>query len=257
MAAYFERLDETSFRATVHVQGAWNDEEQHVAPALGLMVHALERAHARRTDTPLQLSRVAFDILGVMPIDVVELTTRVVRPGRTIELVEAVLSHGGRPAVIGRAWFLSTADTAALAGSRLPPPPGRDDLERWDTSEVWPGRFVNTVETLRHQVEPGRAWAWMRPLVPLLEGETVSPTARLIGVVDIVNGLTVRASPDAVHFPNVDLTAHLLREPVGEWFAADTTVSFGPSGLGLTHTILHDDAGPLGTVSQSLTVRPR
>ena len=257
MNAYFERLGPTTFRATMHVQGAWNEEEQHVAPSLGLIVHAMERDHASRTDAPLQLSRVAFDILGVMPIDVVELTTRVVRPGRTIELVEAVLSHDGRPAVIGRAWFLKTADTAALAGSALPAPPVRDDLAQWDTAEVWPGRFVTTVETLRHQVVPGRAWAWMRPLVPVLAGEEVSATARLLGMVDIFNGLTVRAAPELVHFPNVDLTAHLLRAPEGEWFAADTTVSFGPSGLGLTHTIVHDDAGPLGTVSQSLTVRPR
>jgi len=257
MAAYFERLGEATFRATVHVQGAWSDEEQHVAPALGLMVHALERDHAGRMGAPLQLSRVAFDILGVMPIGVVELTTHVVRPGRTIELVECVLSHDGRPAVVGRAWFLKNADTASLAGSALPAPPPRDELASWDTSEVWPGRFITTVETLRHQLEPGRAWAWMRPLVPLLEGEDVSRTARLLGMVDIFNGLTVREPPSAVHFPNVDLTAHLLRAPAGEWFAADTTVSFGPSGLGLTHTVVHDDAGPLGTVSQSLTVRPR
>jgi hypothetical protein len=255
--AYFERLGETTFRATAHVQGAWDPQEQHVAPALGLMVHAMEHDHAERAASPLQLSRVAFDILGVMPIDAVELVTRVVRPGRTIELVEAVLSHGGRPAVVGRGWFLKTADTTSLAGSALPAPPPRGELALWDTSDVWPGRFVTTVETLRHQVEPGRAWAWMRPLVPVLAGEDVSPTARLMGMVDIFNGLTVRAAPADVHFPNVDLTAHLLRAPVGEWFAADTTVSFGPDGRGLTHTVVHDDAGPLGTVSQSLTVRPR
>jgi len=255
--AYFERLGETTFCATQNVQGAWSADEQHVAPALGLMTHALERDHRSRSGVPLQLSRVAFDILGVMPVGVVELTTRVVRPGRTIELIEAVLSHDGRPAVVGRAWFLQTTDTTALAGSAFPSPPPRDDLAPWDNSAVWPGLFVTTVQTRRRQLEPGGAWAWMRPTVAVLADEPVSPTARLLGMVDIFNGLTVRESPDQVHFPNVDLTAHLLREPAGDWFAADTTVSFGPGGLGLTHTIVHDEAGPVGTVSQSLTVRPR
>ncbi len=33
--SYFERLGPTSFRATEHVGGAWNEAEQHIAPALG------------------------------------------------------------------------------------------------------------------------------------------------------------------------------------------------------------------------------
>ena len=37
----------------------------------------------------------------------------------------------------------------------------------------------------------------------------------------------------------------------------DTTVSFGPDGLGLTRSVLHDAWGPFGTMSQILTVRPR
>ncbi len=36
----------------------------------------------------------------------------------------------------------------------------------------------------------------------------------------------------------------------------DTRVTFGAKGRGLTHTILHDEEGPIGAVTQSLTVRP-
>jgi Thioesterase-like superfamily len=67
----------------------------------------------------------------------------------------------------------------------------------------------------------------------------------------------VRADPGEVAFPNLDLTAHLLRAPTGDWLGFDTTVSFGATGLGVTSTVLHDEAGPLGTLAQSLTVRPR
>jgi hypothetical protein len=69
--------------------------------------------------------------------------------------------------------------------------------------------------------------------------------------------MSVRADPAAVLFPNVDLTAHLFDQPRGEWLGLDTTVSFGPTGVGLTTSVVHDEHGPLGTSSQSLTVRPR
>jgi len=69
--------------------------------------------------------------------------------------------------------------------------------------------------------------------------------------------MTVRAAPDAVAFPNVDLTAHLFDQPRGEWVGFDTSVSFGAAGLGLTSSVVHDIDGPVGTLAQALTVRPR
>ena len=257
MAAYFRRLDDSHFTATDAVQGAWNTDEQHIAPALGLLTHVLERDHGARHGHPLTMSRVSFDILGVLPIDTVEITTRVIRPGRTIELAEATLSHGGRPAVIARAWFSRDIDTAAVAGTALVRMPEPSTLPAWSAAEVWPGRFVTTVEIRRDETEPGRARFWLRPGIPLLLDEPVSPTARLLGVVDIANGITPRVAPGDVHFPNLDLTAHLFRAPGDGWIGFDTTVSFGPHGHGLTHSILHDAAGPLGTLQQTLTVRPR
>jgi hypothetical protein len=93
--------------------------------------------------------------------------------------------------------------------------------------------------------------------VSLVAGEEVSGLAAAAGLFDIANGMTVRANPLEVAFPNVDLTAHLFRPPSGEWVGFDTTVSFGPGGLGLTSSVLHDTDGPTGTLSQVLTVRPR
>jgi hypothetical protein len=40
---YFKRLDEHRFLATKEVSGAWDIEQQHIAPALGLLAHAVER----------------------------------------------------------------------------------------------------------------------------------------------------------------------------------------------------------------------
>ncbi|MGB4136938.1 MAG: thioesterase family protein, partial [Microbacterium sp.] len=167
----------------------------------------------------------------------------------------AVLRHAGRPAATARGWFLQPHDTSAHEGGSFAEMPARDDMPEW-TAPDWPGEFVRTPHMLRAEEQKGRARAWIRPLIPLVEDERISPTARMLGIVDIANGLTPRVSPHEVAFPNLDLTAHLLREPEGEWVGFDTTMSVGPGGLGITHTVLHDDRGPVGTSVQSLTVRP-
>ena len=261
--AYFERVSSSAFRATSHVGGAWTTQEQHIAPALGLLVHAVERDRDARRGDGLVIGRLSFDILGTIPIDVVETEVRVLRPGRTVELVEATLSHAGRAAVLARAWLLQPGNTRHLAGTALPRIPGPGEVAPWDGTTVWPGGFIASVEVRRLQLEVGRAAFWVRTPVPLIAAEDVSGLASVAGLFDIANGMTVRVGPDQVAFPNLDLTAHLFRQPQGfgqpggDWLGFDTTVSFGPGGLGLTSSVLHDARGPFGTMSQVLTVRPR
>ena len=257
---YFERLGATTFRATALTGGAWSTVEQHIAPALGLLTHVVETDRDQRRDDVLAPLRLSFDIFGTVPIGEVETDVRVVRAGRTIELVEATLQYAGRTVVSLRAWLMSAGDTTALAGTDLPMLPAPQTLAPWDPTTVWPGGFIETIEVRRELDAPGRGRLWARTPVPLLgDDEPISPTARLVGLVDIANGMTVRADPRAVAFPNLDLTAHLLRAPVTEhhgWIGLDSTVSFGPAGHGITSAVLHDADGPVGTLAQTLTVRP-
>ncbi len=255
--AYFTRIDGSRFEATAHVGGAWDPADQHIAPAMGLLAHVVELDRdARRTDG-LVLARLSYDIHGTIPVDVVDTEVRVLRAGRTIELVEALLRHGGRIALSLRAWLMRRYDTTVLAGSALSSIPGPEEMPSWDPSAVWPGGFVASLEVRRAEVEPGRAAFWMRPSERLVEGEPVGVTPRAAALFDLANGMTVRADPREVVFLNVDLSAHLLDAPDGEWLGFDTTVSFGDGGLGITASTIHGVRGAIGTVSQMLTVRPR
>lgn len=254
--AYFERTGPTSFRATEHVGGAWTLHEQHIAPALGLLAHVIEVDRDARRSDGLVVARLSYDILGTLPIDEVDTTVTVLRPGRTIELVEARLSHGARDAVLVRAWLMQPRDTRAVAGTALPAIPLPREMPAWDASTVWPGGFIASAEVRRLQAGPGRAMFWVRTALPLVAGEDTSALARAVGLFDIANGMAVRADPREVAFPNVDLTAHLFDQPQGAWVGFDTTVSFSPEGIGLTSSVLHDERGPVGTLAQVLTVRP-
>ena len=254
--AYFERTGARTFRATEHVGGAWDQATQHIAPALGLMAHAIEAHRDARRSDGLAVARLSYDILGTVPVEEVEIDVDVVRPGRTIELVEATLRHGGRPAVRLRAWLMQSRPTAELRATAYPAIAAPGDTEPWDARTVWPGGFIETAEVRRHQVEPGRATFWVRTPLELVRDEEVSRLAAFAGLLDIANGMTVRADPREVAFPNVDLTAHFFEQPQGDWVGFDTTVSFGPEGTGLTSSVLHDERGPIGTSAQLLTVRP-
>lgn len=74
-------------------------------------------------------------------------------------------------------------------------------------------------------------------------------------MIDTASGLAVRASPAEWHFPNVDLTVHLHRHPVDDRLGFDTSVVFGPDGLGITSSVVHDSTGPVGRLEQMVTIR--
>ena len=108
--AYFERIDASTVRPTLHTGGAWAEHEQHIAPAIGLLAHAVEVDRDARRDDGLPLARISCDILGTVPLEPCTHEVRVLRPGRTVELVEATLSHGGRAVVVARAWLIAHGD---------------------------------------------------------------------------------------------------------------------------------------------------
>jgi hypothetical protein len=256
-SAYFVRETATRFHPTPLVGGAWSTTEQHIAPAIGLVAHCIEQHRDARRGDSLQLTRLSCDILGVVPIEPFEVRVEVLRPGRTIELVEARLTFADRTIVLARAWLTQRLDTSTLAGSALPSIPGPAAVPESGLTEMWPGAFVGSIGARRLETEPGHAVAWMRTPVELVADEAVSSTAAALALVDTANGTTPRVPPDRVAFPNLDTTAPLFRTPRPGPVGYDTRVSFGPDGAGLTLTVLHDLDGPFGSSAQTLTIRPR
>lgn len=244
-----------SYLPTALTEGAWATHEQHMAPASGLLTAAVEQCSGR---DDLVTSRLSFDILGVIHRQPFDITARVVRPGRTIELVQAEMTAQGRTLVRVNAWRLVRTDTADLAGNDFPALPGPERSERSAVTDYWGGGFINSLQ-LRGVPggKPGRGQAWLRSDHPLIDGIAVSPLAHLMRMTDSANGMAVRADPRELLFPNTDLTVHVFREPSGEWLGLDVAVTFGPSGVGLTSSVLHDVDGPFGTAAQSLTLRRR
>lgn len=253
--SYYRDLGGGRFASTVHAQGAWNPREQHMGPVSGILAHSLELFEPR---DDLRMARISYDILGLIPDGEFEITTTMLRAGRTIELLQAELISGGRTAVRATAWRLQRSDTTEIAAFEDEPMCGPPDSATEVNLGEWPGGYIRSIEVRTLPGHgPGHGRAWIRPLHPLVAPGTFSDLARLIGVVDTSNGIASRVNPGpgGYAFPNVDLQLHLYRAPTGEWLGLQNSVTFGTDGIGLTSTVLCDLTGPFGRAEQILTLR--
>lgn len=256
--SYYRRTGQNRFEPTRHTQGAWRETEQHMGPASGLLAYALETVHPR---DDLQLCRISYEILGVISREPLEIEVDVVRPGRTIEMLEARMIINGRPAIRATGWRLATSDTSAVAAGLPDPMPGPQHWPTWDVGDLWAGGYIDTVEFRVDPASvPGRSRAWLRTPVSLVEGEQASDLVTFTTLVDTANGVAAREHPKAWAFPNVDLTIHYFRTPAlpdpdQRWIGLDSLATWGPDGIGVTSSTLYDPSGAVGRAEQILTLR--
>ncbi|MFD5829548.1 thioesterase family protein [Lentzea sp. NPDC060358] len=253
MGAFYLPLPDGTFRSTPHTVGPWGPDSQHLGPPSALLARSLLAVRP-------SLSRVTFEVLGPVPVADLAVSTSVERPGRSVELLSASLSHNGKVALTARAWHIVGSDTTAVAGGAGPalaPPSSAVPME---IPEHWGGGYLAAVEWLSVSggiFTPGDARVWARPRVAVVEGFETSPLERLFAVVDSASGVSSRVDIRTWYAINTDLTVHLHRRPTGEWIGMDARTAIGPDGVGVATSVVHDVEGPVGTSAQALFVRER
>jgi hypothetical protein len=236
-------------------RGPWDPGSQHAGPPSALLARALERCEPREG---ARIARVTVEILAPVPIGPISVSARVVRPGRSVELLEASLEGDGGELMRARGWRLAESDIM-VDWERQEPPPGHEGaeaLEFFPTGESVGWHTAMDIVFARGRfLEPGPGVAWMRPRVALVEGEEVSPLQRVLLAADAGNGISAPLDWQSHIFINTDLTVHLLRPPEGEWIGLDSVTHV--DGIGLTDTALWDERGRIGRAAQTLLVRER
>ncbi|RZS43452.1 thioesterase superfamily protein [Herbihabitans rhizosphaerae] len=261
MTAFFQPLGENRYAASELTAAVWSPDHQHVGPPSALLARELERLPST-VDTAGggTFGRITFEVLGRVPVAEVEVSARVERPGRAVELLVAELVAEGRVALRANAWRIARADTTAVVAGLPEPLPGPDEAKQMPMPDNWHSGYAKAMEWRSihsGMFIPGDATVWVRPLVDLVEGETLTDLQRLLTVADSASGVSSRLDPREWLFINTDLTVHLYRMPAGEWTALDATTILGPDGVGMATSTLHDVHGPLGRTTQALLVRPQ
>ncbi len=250
------------YQATALTIGPWDPGLQHAGPPAALLAREVERTGGIEGG---QAVRLAYDILGPVPVGPVRVRASVVRPGRRIELVEAVLTGGDeRPLMRLTAWRMRVRGDGVVpspVGAAHPAPAGPEESRREDAgffaTEVAYHRALDWRFAAGTFNSPGPATAWTTPRCTLVEGEPITALEHLLVMTDAASGISAALDWTAATFANVDLTVALHRPPRGDWLGMDATTVLGDTGAGQCFAVLFDSDGPVGRSAQALFVEPR
>jgi hypothetical protein len=269
--AYYLPLGDGRFEPTDATTSPWDATAQHGGPPTALLAACLDDAFGHKA---MRVARISVDFLGPVLRTGLRVETRLVRPGKRVQLSEATMWAGDRAVAIARVWHLATtgeepvgdgagAGRASEAGvpeagvpADLPEPQpqryfGGDSAWGYGRAAEWrmvSGGFGRTT---------GAGDVWTRLRIPLIAGRPLDGLARFTVIADSANGLSAPKSMRDWWFIPPGVTMHLQRYPVGAWVRLTAASDPGQDGIGLTEGTLADALGRCGTVTQSLLVAPR
>jgi hypothetical protein len=250
--------DGDHFVPTHRSRGPWSPTSLHGGSVAALVTRGIEE-HAGADE--LQLVRVTVELLRPVPLAPLSVRCSLARPGRKVQLIDAVVEAGGVEVAWARALRIRRAHDDQLAVPSVPEddapaPPGHGVLlstgvegYRALHNEGMELRFVKG-----RFGERGPATAWFRLRYPVVLGEEPSPWQRAVAAADFGNGVGAELDFGSSLFINPDLTVSIHRPPVGEWVCLSSRTRFGTPGIGATESELWDEHGRIGRAVQNLLV---
>jgi hypothetical protein len=252
--AFYERIDDETFVATRATMSPWDERLQHGSPPTALVARVLRDAHPR---DDMRVARITSEFLGPLPLATMRVRTRVARPGKRIEMLEATVESNGREVLAARAWRIATQPEGSVPPATTPPDPVPpipevvtvpNWLETFGYGEAFEWRYVHGGGV------PGPAAVWARPRVPLVAGEPLEPLDRALLIADSANGISGELPMGEWLFVPPSLSLALERYPRGEWVLLEARTTLASDGLGVCGSRLADPDGYFGIGSQALLV---
>jgi hypothetical protein len=255
--------DGDRFIPTVLTQGPWRHDLQFGGAAAALLTRVVERVP---TLAPMQIARLTVDLVRPVPIAPLRAPARVVREGKRIQVVEAVLHHEDVEvarcmALRLRAGDLGDLDLPAGPPAAAPPrvraEPGRDVYRDREVPGI--GRAVE----FRLPDEGSGAFTdptWVRLLVPILAGHDGegggggTGVARMALAADFASGFGHPVTSVPLTGINADISLHIVRPPCDEWLCLAGTGWTSRAGIAHTQATISDTAGVAASATLSRLV---
>ena len=241
-------------------RGPWDPRAQHAGPPAALLARAIERCEP--SDGAL-VGRITVETLRPVPLAPLAATARLVRPGRSVEFLEASLTGPDGEVMRASAWRLRVdpVELSPPPREEAPPPgPQEGTVRDFFSTGVADVGYHTAMESRFIEgsfLELGPAVVWMRMRGPLVAGEEPTPLQRVLVAADSGNGVSAVLEHQRYLFVNTDLSVHLKRMPAGEWVCLDAVTYPESQGVGLADTVLWDERGRIGRAAQTLLVRAR
>jgi hypothetical protein len=246
-------------------RGGWSDDAQHGGPPLGLLAHVIESRFGRYE---MMVVRLTTDLIRPVPLTLLDAESRLVRPGRRVQVIEAILRAGELEVALTRALMIRLTDIdlpeAPELGWVQPGPP--ETFEPIDV-RLWTGDQASLIRFHHDAVEmrtldasfytPGAGTSWFRLLYPVVAGAPTSAFVRTATLADLGNGNSTAIDPRRWIYVNPDVAIALHRALDGEWLGMRSAAHQHATGVGMAESLIFDAHGPIGVVTQSQLIQRR
>jgi len=250
-------MDGDAFVPTEAALSPWSDKQLHGGPPAMLLARAIE---AYPVEQPMFVARMTVELLRSVGRTPLTVRSRLVRPGRKVQVVESSLWSAEQEVARMTAVRIRTGQVDVPLDLDPPPREPPDALPRWEGSWTEGAAYHMLGVDIRSAPAEGTrppGWAWFRLKLPVVAGEEPTPLQRVCAAADFPNGISFRVSPLRMTFINPDLTIYVQRLPVDEWVLVDARTWLEPHGTGMTEGGLYDRTGRIGRSLQSLIVEAR
>lgn len=236
-------------------RGPWSEDACHAGPVTAVLAAASEALIGDK-----QLVRLTANFVRPVPIVGFRLETQIARAGRTSAIVQVVLlDRDSRQCASTECLFLTTTPndlpTTTIRGPSFEESvPGRFPVTKTLHDKKFIGQFIEIRYPPGEDSAPGQTTLWMRT-PPIVDGERTSAFQSLCPLADCGNGISRNVEIDVASCVNADLTVSVFRLPKSDWIASQATSFWQADGIGMSHAMLFDTEGAIGTALQSLVVR--
>ncbi|HEY5107419.1 MAG TPA: acyl-CoA thioesterase domain-containing protein [Caulobacteraceae bacterium] len=251
---FFTREGER-FAPTSASRGPWDEKSLHGRVIVGLLAGEIEARHGGPGYMPARLTVDMYRLPDLSPITV---TTRLVRDGYRIKVIEAELISAGASMARGSCQLLRR--TANPPGKVWSPPPWNAPAPG-DTPAPAEGRSAMGGMWAMRPIAGamgahGPRRTWMAEVRPMVEGAALTPFVRAALAADFASPFA-NAGDAGLGYINSDVTLYLHRVPVGEWIGFEVVNHQATDGVAIGECWLYDEAGAIGSASVAALAQTR
>lgn len=225
-------------------RGPWGETSLHARVVAGLFGHEVEIGWG---GDDFHCARLTLDLYRLPSLAPCEITTRAVRDGNRIRVIDAEYTSAGTSFARASAVLLKRTDNPP--GQAWSPPawsvPAPEDVPvretglpdwvpMWETRNITPWR-----ESISQQR------AWLRETRPLVEGVELTPFVRAASAADWTNPFA-NWSTEGLQFINADITLYLHRYPEDEWVGFEVASHHSSDGIAIGDCTMYDRRGAIG-----------
>ena len=255
----FDQLEENVFLPTSNAVGPWDPGLLHGGATAGLVAYLLERHEPEENK---QFCRMTLDLFRPVPKEALTVSTRTLRQGRKISVVEVLITANGKDVAKATGLKIIHSELDVPGHVQLPSCPfdGPDSLETLsmmggskpeDKANRPAGlNFTIEVKRLAGFDGKGKGTAWFKAPIPVVTGQALTPFSHLGVLSDFGNGLAQLFVPGTAGSINADITLYINRLPKSEWICLNSQSVMSDAGIGRVTTTVYDEFGTIGLVEQ-------